>query len=347
MESKATNEAALLSSSQSTENGDQLPNTSPNNDHNTTPAIEPAVEVEDPDAQDPDSDENSNDDASAQGSNGDVIDRNAHNRPPTIADSEEHEVSFLGRLLINGTDREPPTGAACATSVDYLARLSKKQRAKFRGNVAIDVKMTVSAARQQVVCIPRTVTETERGLSCNLIHVTCVADHGKHICFITAKLQPDRSVQFHAFAFVCESEFASRYLAEEVVRACRHVFMLRRIQRVQEDAATRSAQTSPRPVEPVKPPTPPAPPKENRMDRKPNEADKMFFKEWELMEFHLAATTQSRPPNSPNRLKPSRGDGFYYECCKHLGGCTCTNLVAAPIQTKTNSESQLVVAVST
>lgn len=325
-------------------------NTQPQQPNSTaiTPSTlpQPAVEVAD-DSRESDSDDGTNSDSEEQNN---TLAPNAHQNPPQIPDSEEHEVSFLGRLLIKGTDREPPTGAACATSVDFLARLSRKQRRKFRGNCAVEMKMVVSSRAQAVVCVPQRDREAEIGLSCNLINVTCVADHGKHICFITAKLQPDRVVKFHAFAFVCESEFASRYLAEEVVRACRHVFMLRRMQRVHQDTINRRQQAaSPRSIAPPQPIEPPKPkkPEETPRDRKPNEADKLFLEEWKLLQTTIAAITVRRKPNSAARPRPPpRGDGIYYECCKHLGGCSCNDLVAAPIKASTNSSSNLVVQAS-
>ena len=128
----------------------------------------------------------------------------AHENPPPVPDSEEHEVSFLGRyndvdmnlshlpslastnaattvpsravditagylvliyvlsallcpnwgirLVIKGSEQQPPTGSACQTAVDYLAKLGKKQRGKFMGSVALNHNMTVSATRQGIIC---------------------------------------------------------------------------------------------------------------------------------------------------------------------------------------------------
>jgi hypothetical protein len=46
--------------------------------------------------------------------------------------------------------------------------------------------------------------------------------------------QRGNGVKFYAYVFKAESPFASRYIVEQLVQACRYSFMMRRMQRVQE-----------------------------------------------------------------------------------------------------------------
>ena len=53
-----------------------------------------------------------------------------------------------------------------------------------------------------------------------LLEVTCVADHDAYVCFVAGKLRADGVLACWSHAFECESDWASRYLREEIIGAC-------------------------------------------------------------------------------------------------------------------------------
>jgi len=81
-------------------------------------------------------------------------------------------------------------------------------------------------------------------------------------------------------------------MAEEVVRACRHVFLLRRIQRARAQASAmnravaQAASTASSPQAAPKAPEPEKP-KEPEKPREPDDADKLFYHERQLLETTL------------------------------------------------------------
>ena len=50
-----------------------------------------------------------------------------------------------------------------------------------------------------------------------LLEVTCVADHDTFVCFVAGKLRADGVLACWSHAFDCESDWAARYLREEII----------------------------------------------------------------------------------------------------------------------------------
>lgn len=130
-------------------------------------------------------------------------------------------------------------GRACATVAQFLRSLSKRKRQQFTAGVTPEQAIKISAGHGAVDCRPvpsrhPSSGEVRTGLTIRLLHITTVADIGQDVCIVTGKIQRGQGLKFYAYVFKAESPFASRYLVEQVVQACRYSFMMRRMQRVQE-----------------------------------------------------------------------------------------------------------------
>eukprot|EP00041_Stephanoeca_diplocostata_P013088 m.225690 g.225690 ORF g.225690 m.225690 type:complete len:345 (+) comp19212_c0_seq1:222-1256(+) len=249
---------------------------------------------------------------------------------PRIQDSEEHDVKFLGRLTINGTRENPPSVSSCTTAIKFLRKVSARRRQQFCGSVTAPQIIKISANLGRAVCRPKDPATNSSGLVVNLAEVTCVSYVQGDMCFVTGRMYPSGDFKFFAYAFSCGSALASQYLAQEILRACRHVFMIRRMQRSrnaiiaanerqqaqirQREAQLAQQQGGPPPVAPAPPaaaPTRPSPTRplaanapatpapvneavastpQQPVSRAPTVSDRYFYKERNLIMRALAGT---------------------------------------------------------
>mmetsp|Transcript_25268 Transcript_25268/g.66022 ORF Transcript_25268/g.66022 Transcript_25268/m.66022 type:complete len:326 (-) Transcript_25268:260-1237(-) len=160
--------------------------------------------------------------------------------PPVPPDSEPHTVKYLGRTVVKNTEENPPDGRTCTTVVQFLRGLSKRKRVTFTGNVAQAQKLVVSAEQGFVECCPTRETATlSSGLRISLLHITTVADIGGDVCIVTGRVQQGGKVSFNAYVMTSESPYAARYLVEQIVQACRYVFVVGRMRRALEEREAR------------------------------------------------------------------------------------------------------------
>eukprot|EP00039_Didymoeca_costata_P011773 m.166628 g.166628 ORF g.166628 m.166628 type:complete len:442 (-) comp15287_c0_seq2:2693-4018(-) len=273
-------------------------------------------------------------------------------------DSEEHDVKYLGRLPIEATREKPPDGRTCSIAVNYLSRL--RSRKKFRYGVAKNMKFIISARRGAILCNPASENEEGRKMKCSLTEVTCVADHDNFVCFVSGKMRDDGSLLCWAHAYECESAWASRYLAEEIVHACRVAFARARrasaeaaaIRATQaavaaERAAAVAAEAAATAVEAAseaekakkeeeRTSESPKNSKKKKEPRDPDEGDKIFYHQEEILK--RAVHYRERPP-----LKESasdRGDGKFWNCCQNLGSCKCSERGKPVSNSKTTKPSR-------
>jgi hypothetical protein len=131
------------------------------------------------------------------------------------------QVKYLGRLPIKASRDSPPDGQTCAITVSHLSRL--RSRDKHRYGAAKQQTMCVSCSRGSIVFTAHD-DSTGQSMRIPLLEVTCVADHDSYVCFVAGKLRPDGVLACWSHAFECESDWASRYLREEIIGACQVAF---------------------------------------------------------------------------------------------------------------------------
>jgi hypothetical protein len=117
----------------------------------------------------------------------------------------------------------PPPSLTFSALVLVNTSSRLRSRDKHRYGTAKNLTMTVSCRRGGIFFAPQADSPGRR-MRVPLLEVTCVADQGLYVCFIAVQPRPDGVLACWAHAFECESEWASRYLREEIIGACQVVF---------------------------------------------------------------------------------------------------------------------------
>jgi hypothetical protein len=250
------------------------------------------------------------------------------------------QVKYLGRLPIKASRDSPPDGQTCAITVSHLSRL--RSRNKHRYGAAKQQAMCVSCSRGAVVLTAHD-GSTGQSMRIPLLEVTCVADHDAYVCFVAGKLRADGVLACWSHAFECESDWASRYLREEIIGACQVAFGRARRESVHRQARAAAALAAAAPVAVQEQETrteaqaaaaanseeSDAQPSDDEPDvivkapREISEGDTLFYDQSATIRDAISQSAAKQGAQEGRPTVGSRGDGLWWECCGNPGFCVC------------------------